>query len=570
MKTNITQRLIVGVIVVTTLVMLGFGAYDYFTAKSSLERELKEYARIVSNRLSIVLVTPLWDLNDALVAQCLKSEVKDPRVYALLVKEGGEGKLFMGISRDRNWKMVKFAGKLPPGLVKSQSDIKKGEQKVGTVEVYLTRKFMAQALNSKIINLLIRVLAMILALVLVLIVLMKRMLIRPLHQAIQGLVDSAGQVKSSSEVVARLSQQLAEGSGQQAASLEETSASLEEISSMTRQNADNANQANQVVSQDMSSSFQTISQRTDHMQKAMGKTVESGEQMAKIVKTIDEIAFQTNLLALNAAVEAARAGEAGAGFAVVADEVRGLALRAAEAAQETQQLIQNALDKVNAGVKLEKHAEEEFKQVAEVSQKGASLVREIAEASSEQQSGLEQVSTAMQRIESVTQQAAAQAARSAQVSQEMEDQTQRLRMVVADIAGILDGSNLKEQAEELVSKAMRIMKKQGVKRALEIIGDKNGPLVKGDMYVFAGSTERMTLLAHPIDPQKLVGPDLGDIKDVKGKAFFGQFVETARHKGAGWVTYWWPKPGEEKASLKSTFIRAVPGQPLYLACGVYL
>ena len=419
MKTNITQRLIVGVIIVTTLVMLGFGAYDYFSAKSTMEQELEEYARIVSNRLSIVLVTPLWDLNDALVAQCLKSEVKDPRVYALLVKEGNEGKLFMGISRDRNWKMVKFTGKLPAGLVKSQSDIKKGEQKVGTVEVYLTKKFMAQALNTKIINLLIRVVAMILAVVLVLIVLMKRMLIRPLHQAIQGLVDSAGQVKSSSEVVANLSQQLAEGSGQQAASLEETSASLEEIASMTRQNADNANQANQVVSQDMSSSFQTISQRTDHMQEAMHKTVESGEQMAKIVKTIDEIAFQTNLLALNAAVEAARAGEAGAGFAVVADEVRSLALRAAEAARTTQDLIGNSNQQIKENTQLLDQVVEALEKNQKLGNNIAQLVSDIAAASAEQSQGIDQISQSASQMDSITQQIAANAQKAADSSREM-------------------------------------------------------------------------------------------------------------------------------------------------------
>ena len=391
----------------------------------------------------------------------------------------------------------------------------------------------------------------------------------PLRRAVKSLSLVARQMENNSSISHQTSQHLAAGAGDQASSLEQTAASLEEINSMTRLNSENAAQARTLMEE-----AQEMVDRADksmaQMGAAMSEISQASQEISNIIKTIDEIAFQTNLLALNAAVEAARAGEAGAGFAVVADEVRGLALRAAEAAQETQELIQNALDKVNAGVELEKHTEEEFKQVAEVSQKGASLVREIAEASSEQQSGLEQVSIAMQRIESVTQQAAAQASQSAQVSQEMEDQTQKLRMVVADIAGILDGSNLKEQAEELVNKAMRLIKKNGVAQALKIIGDKNGPLVKGDMYVFAGSTERMTLLAHPIDPQKLVGPDLSEIKDIKGKAFFGQFVETARNKGAGWVTYWWPKPGEEKASLKSTFIRAVPGHPLYLACGVYL
>ena len=171
---------------------------------------------------------------------------------------------------------------------------------------------------------------------------------KPLKRVIQGLTESSTQVASASSQVSSASQSLAEGSSEQAASIEETSSSLEEMSSMTQQNAANANEAKNKMAE--------ARQIVDKVNKHMGEMAEaihgitkSSEETGKIIKTIDEIAFQTNLLALNAAVEAARAGEAGAGFAVVADEVRNLAMRAADAARNTSDLIENTIKAVKNG-----------------------------------------------------------------------------------------------------------------------------------------------------------------------------------------------------------------------------
>ena len=169
---------------------------------------------------------------------------------------------------------------------------------------------------------------------------------KSINLVISGLRRGSEQVTSASEQVSSSSQSLSQGASEQASSLEEISSSLEEMASMTRQNADNAKQANSMSSA-ASEAARNGADAMNRMGSAIEKIKESSDETAKIIKTIDEIAFQTNLLALNAAVEAARAGEAGKGFAVVAEEVRNLAQRSAEAAKNTSELIEES--QTNAG-----------------------------------------------------------------------------------------------------------------------------------------------------------------------------------------------------------------------------
>ena len=223
-----------------------------------------------------------------------------------------------------------------------------------------------------------------------------------------GLGEASDQVASASNQVSSASQSLAEGSSEQAASIEETSASLEEISSMTKQNADHSNQADKLM-KEANRGVGQANVSMNELTQSMGEISKASEETSKIIKTIDEIAFQTNLLALNAAVEAARAGEAGAGFAVVADEVRNLAMRAADAAKNTAQLIEGTVKKVNDGSGLVAKTSEDFNQVANNARKVGELVGEIAAASTEQAQGIEQVNTAVSEMDKVVQQNAAAA-----------------------------------------------------------------------------------------------------------------------------------------------------------------
>jgi methyl-accepting chemotaxis protein len=217
----------------------------------------------------------------------------------------------------------------------------------------------------------------------------------------QGLREMIGEIAAASNT-------LSASATEQASSLEETSAALEEMSSMTQRNAQDAQAADTLMSgakQVATRANQSMSQLIE----SMSKISRTSEETSKIVKTIDEIAFQTNLLALNAAVEAARAGTAGAGFAVVANEVRSLAMRAAEAARNTSDLISGTVKSVQEGSTLVSQTNAAFAEMGETMLRTAERVSAIAAASKEQALGIEQINKAVAEMDKATQDYAATA-----------------------------------------------------------------------------------------------------------------------------------------------------------------
>ena len=241
--------------------------------------------------------------------------------------------------------------------------------------------------------------------------------------------ESAQQIAGGAAEVADSSQALSQGATEQAASLEEISSSMTQMAAQTRFNSESATQADR-----MSSQVRACAEKGDaQMQKmvaAMGEIRAAGQNIARIIKVIDEIAFQTNLLALNAAVEAARAGQHGKGFAVVAEEVRALAGRSAKAAGETAELIETAVAKASGGAEMAERTAAVFAEMTSGIAKVSDLVAEISAASSEQAEGIAQASLGLSRIDQVTQQNTATSEQCAAAAEELAGQGEGLRQAL--------------------------------------------------------------------------------------------------------------------------------------------
>jgi len=304
-----------------------------------------------------------------------------------------------------------------------------------------------------------------------------RSITRPIQNLGTNLTDAAGMVEQTSHRMVSSSQSLAEGASEQAASLEETSSSLEEMASMTKRNSENSQKANELAKQARTAADKGVGDMQS-MSSAMEAIKISSDDIAKIIKTIDEIAFQTNILALNAAVEAARAGEAGMGFAVVADEVRNLAQRSAQAAKETAGKIEGAIAKTAQGVDISSKVSLTLNEIVTKVRQVDELVAEVAGASREQTQGITQINTAVGQMDKVTQSNAANAEESAAAAEELNAQATTMKESVSELLRLVGGNGhasvTRTDATPSRARETRIAASMAKKRSAPVHGNGNG------------------------------------------------------------------------------------------------
>ena len=250
------------------------------------------------------------------------------------------------------------------------------------------------------------------------------------HNAISNISDASRQVTTSSSQVASASESLAQGSTEQASAIQQITASINEIAEKTKQNAEEANSAAELVIEAIDDVKRGNAQMQD-MMAAMEDINRSSESIAKIIKVIDDIAFQTNILALNAAVEAARAGEAGKGFAVVAEEVRSLAAKSAAAASETAELIEDSIQKVEAGSRIADETARALETISNIVQKSEVIIHGIAESSNYQATAVAQIDQAVAQVSQVVQTNSATSQECAAASMELSGQATRMRELLS-------------------------------------------------------------------------------------------------------------------------------------------
>lgn len=305
---------------------------------------------------------------------------------------------------------------------------------------------------------------------------------KPVNLVATHLNVGAGQVAAASGQLSASAMQLSQGSAEQASIIEEISSTLQESASMLQQNSTNT----QLAAQFSEQAKGLADKGNDEMQQMMDSMHEikkSSDQIAKIIKVIDDIAFQTNILALNAAIEAARAGEAGMGFAVVAEEVRNLAQRSAQAAKDTTAMIESNIELSAKGVSVAERVLEVLTDITSQARKVSELMAEISAASQEQTQGVDQVNQAMIQMQTLTQQNAASAEESASASEELSSQAESMKQVVRELAQMVNG----------VERALKVKKGNSNNKSTQLTVPEQNTLLSEE-------GKKKTKIVNPEDP----------------------------------------------------------------------
>jgi len=418
--------------VAAILVLSGTGNYYY--TKSNLIKELSTLAERAAQRLKLHLASSVKQSDKSSAENIVKLEMSDPNIHAIVIYT--DQKVFVGKKRNQNGDIVDTKEAIRGNFSVIKQSIQADNQTIGRLELFVSLK--REELNALIVNIISGGVFMEFLLFLALFFALKYILIKPINQIIKELKDSSHEVNSGSEQTISASQSMAKGCAKQTEYLETASESLNNIAEITQQNAKHSDDAKHIREQANKAS-QTANESMNNTIDAIARIRSGGEEIGKIIKSIDEIAFQTNLLALNAAVEAARAGEAGAGFAVVADEVRALAMRSAEAAGSTQSIIQKIVHDIGTGSDSVEATSKAFETTLDHNEKVSDIIEKIAQSSAEQSQAVKKINQEIGELETITRDNDQNARDSVDFSEMMHDQSVNMQEIVRKLVALISG-----------------------------------------------------------------------------------------------------------------------------------
>jgi ABC-type transporter Mla subunit MlaD len=359
---------------------------------------------------------------------------------------------------------------------------------------------------------------------------------------------------------------LADRTRGQASSLQSTASSMQQITVTVKQNADNADQANSLV---VSASDNAIKggEVVSQVVETMGSIKASSRKIVDIIGVIDSIAFQTNILALNAAVEAARAGEQGRGFAVVAAEVRTLAKRSASAAKEIKSLIGDSVEKVDSGAKLVDVAGKAMDEIVASVKHVADIMQTISSESHEQSNGIQSVNKEISQLDDMIQKNAALVTETTKTAASVNEYAV---LLLKSVAGFNLGTREYGNADEamaMVKRGVGFVQTNGREALLtEVNKLGKGQFIDRDLYLLVVGLDDGRFKAHGNNP-RVIGVSGLQSKDMDGKLFIVDMMNTGKTMGSGWIDYKWNHPVTNEVQVKSSYFEKVGD--VIVVCGIY-
>ncbi len=440
---SLTRKVSMILVLIITVIMTGFGIYDYTMSKNRLYEELNATGERVTKRLANNLAQPLWNMDDAMIENTVKTEMSRKEIHGVLIREPSGKKITLCRYKDSEGNIAASEKEISGNLMKFFANIIQEEKKIGVLEVYLTPQSVIHFLQKILFRIISQSIIIVMSMVSVLYIFIGIFAIKPLNQSIEGLHLSASQMRSAAGQVSDAAQNLSDGTSKLSASMEETAAALEETASVIRSNSEKVHRADQVVSdsqKDIGAAISSVQRQISFIE----DIAQESEKIRRIVKTIDEIAFQTSLLSLNAAIEAARAGDSGAGFSVVAGEVRTLAMRAAAAAKDTDKIIESTVKKIADGAMMVAGTKDTFARMEGSSREVVALMKDILSAFAGQAHDIDQMSKTVSDTDVLLQQNAANSEELAATAQQMNAQAEMMYDFIRNLANLAGQRSVKK------------------------------------------------------------------------------------------------------------------------------